>query len=432
MTSTISWNLIASYYESLPFGRDGLMTAEEPWSGHYVVDNPVWITAHTTQFTEIGWSYLRHGHGVGLLDNGGSYVALSSPDKKQLTIIIETMSHNHSVCIRPDLPKYNVSAQQAEFILAGSFASIPKLQVWKTQLSYDGLPDSTVFVKQPSITPYQGMYVMTFEPDQIYTLTTMTSGLKGVYPQPPAPAPFPFPYSDNFDTYAEYSEAYNFAPQSGVWEVRQSNDPAHGKVNRQVVLNDPIYWCSTHPATLNVGGDPKWMDVFIVLDVFVPSLNGSAGVYVGGRVDRGGCDSASARGIFFIVFTTNNTFYLTTDLQMRNILSNGTVSVKNDTWYTMTLVIKKDMTVGLLDQMLLFESTVPPLISSSGFAAYGTPVLGLADFDNLSVQSPDHSDLHYYRSYQQNNNNIYNNKKSFSNGRYKNSKILYQNNMQHL
>ena len=48
-------------------------------------------TAHTTQFTQLGWSYLKHGYGVGHLEKGGSYVTLISPDKKDCTIVIETM-----------------------------------------------------------------------------------------------------------------------------------------------------------------------------------------------------------------------------------------------------------------------------------------------------------------------------------------------------
>jgi len=58
--------------------------------------------------------------------------------------------------------------------------------------------------------------------------------------------------------YSEFSEAFNFAPQSGVWEVRKTSDPEHGMVNRQVLLSDPIYWCSTKEATVNLGGDDQW------------------------------------------------------------------------------------------------------------------------------------------------------------------------------
>ena len=57
------------------------------------------LLAHTTQFTKPGWTYLSHKSGVGHLVGGGSYVALTSPDKKQLTIILETIvSTDNLIC----------------------------------------------------------------------------------------------------------------------------------------------------------------------------------------------------------------------------------------------------------------------------------------------------------------------------------------------
>ena len=57
MTTTISWNLIASYYSGLPWYGTAILTAAEPWSGSYDDVNVglVWASAHTTQFTEPGW-----------------------------------------------------------------------------------------------------------------------------------------------------------------------------------------------------------------------------------------------------------------------------------------------------------------------------------------------------------------------------------------
>ena len=49
------------------------------------------LLAHTSQFAQIGWKYLKHGSGVGHLAGGGSYVTLASPDMKDFTMVIETM-----------------------------------------------------------------------------------------------------------------------------------------------------------------------------------------------------------------------------------------------------------------------------------------------------------------------------------------------------
>jgi hypothetical protein len=57
-------------------------------------------------------------------------------------------------------------------------------------------------------------------------------------------------------------------------------------------------------------------NVRVQADVFIPSLNGTVGTFIAARVDRGGCDSASALGIFFTIFPQNGTFEVSTDLGM--------------------------------------------------------------------------------------------------------------------
>ena len=53
----IAWNLIASYYDGLPYSNSGLMKANEPWSGNYDVTSPIWITGNAAllcPYTPIG------------------------------------------------------------------------------------------------------------------------------------------------------------------------------------------------------------------------------------------------------------------------------------------------------------------------------------------------------------------------------------------
>jgi galactosylceramidase len=58
ITKIINWSLITAYPDFLIAPASGPMKANTPWSGHYEVQPPLWMTAHTTQFAEPGWTYL--------------------------------------------------------------------------------------------------------------------------------------------------------------------------------------------------------------------------------------------------------------------------------------------------------------------------------------------------------------------------------------
>lgn len=77
-TASIMWNLIGSYFHGTRWYASSMMTAVQPWSGHYEVNPVIWATAHVTQFTEIGWVYLK-GSGSAQLPNGGFYTTIIDP-----------------------------------------------------------------------------------------------------------------------------------------------------------------------------------------------------------------------------------------------------------------------------------------------------------------------------------------------------------------
>uniref|UniRef100_A0A3B3DSA9 Galactocerebrosidase n=1 Tax=Oryzias melastigma TaxID=30732 RepID=A0A3B3DSA9_ORYME len=360
MTSTISWNLVASYYEELPFGRCGLMTAQEPWSGNYVVSHPIWITAHTTQFTQPGWTYLQT---VGHLAKGGSYVALTD-GKGNLTVVIETMTHDHSVCIRPPLPAFNLTSQTATFNLQGSFVSPDKLY--------------TLLLLRNHLV--NGSFTLDLAEDEVYTLTTITTGTKGSYADPPPSARFPKAYKDNFND-PPFSEASNFADQTGVFEYfMNTSDPGpHVFTMRQVVTQRPVTWTADADQTISVIGDFQWKNLTVTCDAFMENVK-NGGVFIAARVSKGGEEVRRAKGVFFWVFA-NGTYSVTSDI---GGCGHSSLQHRSFTWYTLSLTVQGQKASGTLNGKLLWTSSVP-VEPPNGWAAIGTASFELAQFDNFSV-----------------------------------------------
>ncbi|XP_075963105.1 galactocerebrosidase isoform X4 [Anarhichas minor] len=380
MTATISWNLVASYYKDLPFSRDGLMTAEEPWSGNYVVESPIWITAHTTQFTQPGWSYLQT---VGHLAQGGSYVALTD-GKGNLTVVIETMTHDHSVCIRPPLLPFNVTSQNATFQLKGSFASIKELQVWRSQFNFK-TKKSSFFEKLTPQKLFNGSLTLELAEDEVYTLTTMTTGQKGSYPDSPPSARFPKVYTDHFNVRnPPFSEAPDFADQTGVFEyyINMTDPGPHVFTLRQVVTERPVTWVADADQTISVIGDYQWENLTVSCDVFMESVK-AGGVFIAARVDKGGQSVRSAKGVFFWVFA-DGTYKVTNDLAGQTVLAEGLSGTRAYGWHTLSLTVEGQYASGLLNGYPLWKNAVV-LTTKNGWAAIGTHSFELAQFDNFAV-----------------------------------------------
>lgn len=382
MTATISWNLVASYYEDLPFGRDGLMTAEEPWSGNYVVESPIWITAHTTQFAQPGWTYLQT---VGHLAQGGSYVALTD-GKGNLTVVIETMSHNHSICIRPPLPPFNVTAQNATFQLKGSFAFIKELQVWRSQFNFKS-QKPLFFEKLSPLKILDGTFTLNLHEDEVYTITTITTGRKGSYPDPPPSARFPKVYKDDFNIRnPPFSEAPDFADQTGVFEyyVNLTDPGPHVFTLRQILTQRPITWEADADQTISVIGDYQWQNLTVTCDVFMEKVK-TGGVFIAARVDKGGWNIRNAKGIFYWVFA-DGSYKVTNDLAGQTVLAEGLSGTRAYGWHKLTLTVQGQYASGQLNGYPLWKNAVV-LAPKNGWAAIGTNSYELAQFDNFAVEA---------------------------------------------
>ena len=63
LTAYINWPLVAAIYPNLPYNTDGLILANQPWSGAYSLGESLWATAQVTQFTAPGWQFLNSGSG---------------------------------------------------------------------------------------------------------------------------------------------------------------------------------------------------------------------------------------------------------------------------------------------------------------------------------------------------------------------------------
>ena len=255
LTATEIWSAVTSYYDNLAAPNSGLMYANTPWSGHYDVQSTIWVTAHTTQFAQPGWQYLDSGSGT--LPGKGSYVSLRSGDRKNWSVILETIGARQP--------------QTVSFTLSGGLAAT-EVHVWETNSTH-------IFEQVAGIKPENGRFNYTFEPESLYSLTTTTGQGKGTA-EPPPTETFPLNYSDDFEgTPLGHTPKY-LSDQDGAFEVHPC-DGRPGQCLEQVISMKPIPW-GPLPDPFTLAGNAGSTDYTVSTDVHFLT---SAPAVVMGRID---------------------------------------------------------------------------------------------------------------------------------------------------
>jgi hypothetical protein len=255
VTATEIWSPVTSYYDILPIPGSGLMYANTPWSGHYEVQPAIWVTAHTTQFSQPGWHYMDGA--CGYLAGQGSYVSLRSPTSGDYSVIIETIDAKER--------------QRVSFYIAGGLSEAVA-HVWRTSAN-------SAFEHIGEVTPQNGSFRLTLDPDSVYSLTT-TTGQGKVTATPPPAVPFPFPYTESFDTTDPSRSPLYFADQDGAFEV-QSCTGRKGRCLDQVITRKPIP-CGSLADPYTLLGSADWGDYSVSTDAL---LEEAGDVTLLGRID---------------------------------------------------------------------------------------------------------------------------------------------------
>ena len=96
ISATVVWQILWGSYDGLSWANHSLIRAASPWSGIYELLPPGYAVAHHTRFSASGWRYCEDDQGNGWLPGGGSYVTRVSPNGRDFSIVMETMSPDKS------------------------------------------------------------------------------------------------------------------------------------------------------------------------------------------------------------------------------------------------------------------------------------------------------------------------------------------------
>ncbi len=365
MTATINWPIVASVYPAIPYSTDGLILANQPWSGWYSVGKQAWVTAQTTQFTSPGWTYIDSASGfLGGNRSNGSYVTLKSPNGTDWSSIVETTQASSSQTVT-----YNVTGG----------LSTSTIHVWSTKTNSSSPSDW--FVHSTDITPSNGSFSLTLQPGYVYSLTTTTGQGKGAATSP-GQGSLSLPYSDNFDSDTISQQPPYLSQLQGAFEVEPCAGGRSGRCVQQQAPVRPIEWDSNaNPFTF--GGYPGWSNYTVSADALIEQ---AGAVQLIGRAGSSAGYYPPAAAEYYLQLSNTGAWQVvrSSSSGVLATLASGTVSAPGTgVWQHLALTFSGAAITAAINGATV--ATVTDSTYSTGMVGFGTSGYQTDQFDNLSV-----------------------------------------------
>jgi hypothetical protein len=365
LTAYINWPVAASIYPDLPYDDDGLVLANQPWSGAYSVGESAWATAQVTQFTQPGWQFLNTGSGyLGGTESNGSYVTLKSTDGTDYSTIIETTT---------------ATAAQTVTVNVSGGLSTGTVHVWSSDVTAPTA--SNTFVQQASITPVNGSYSLTVQPGYVYTLTTTSGQGKGTATSP-AQTTLPLPYSDTFASDTVGQQPPYLSQMQGAFEVEPCAGGRSGDCLQQQAATEPVEWDdNANPYT--IGGNLSWANYTVSADALMQQ---AGSVQLLGRVGTMAAFNPAAINDYYLQLSNTGAWSIVRNSTSGTLttLASGSVTAPGlNTWQQLSLTFNGHTISAAINGTTV--GTVTDSSYASGMIGLGTAGYQTDQFSDLSA-----------------------------------------------
>lgn len=263
VTGFLEWPLVDSMAPGLPFENRGLITADEPQSGHYHVNLMTWAIAQTTQFVQPGWRHLAGANRP--LGNSGTYNAYVAPGLSNWSLVAENTGHHAGQHVGP---------QTITVRIAGGLRD-RAVHVWATNL-WSANP-ARWFVPLGEVRQSAGAFSYRIPPGYVVTFTT-TTGQSHRGGAIPARATMRLPYIARPDA---SNEAWGLGAQDGAFSYASCGGGVAGQCIQQLAQQTPVWWRTpSHgtPFPYAVVGSARWTSYTIAARVLLGAADHTAGL----------------------------------------------------------------------------------------------------------------------------------------------------------